>query len=155
MMLRRGLVCLVFGVAVAVLPARAGWLDETFSREGAPLAFSFTYGGEVQAGAFSGRWETSRTSREVGHDVVQRTVSVSDSETGLRVRCEATAYGAFDAVEWTFRLVNDSDHETPILEDIRVGDFLWDGSVGRQCTVHYSEGSRALITDFQPMQQGA
>ena len=47
---------------------------------------------------------------------------------------------------------NNSDRETPILENIRVADFLWDKAAASECTLYYAEGSHERITDFQPMQ---
>ena len=147
------LVCFLLMFIVLTQMAWAGWLDERFAHGAAPLPFSFTYGGKTLEGGFPANWETRRASTEPEPRRLQHAIIGSDSETGLEVRCEATVYRDFDAVEWVFYLANDSDQETPVLEDIRVADFAWDGAPRSRYELYYAEGSHERITDFQPMQK--
>ncbi|MCX5771598.1 MAG: alpha-galactosidase [Candidatus Hydrogenedentes bacterium] len=126
---------------------------EDFLRAGAPLPFSFTYGGRTYAGTFPADWTAEHTSRKVDpsrrqHDYVWR-----DPSTGLEVRIEMTQYRKYDAAEWVIYLINTAHNETPIIENINVLDFSWAGGDGSPCDIYYAEGSHEKITDFQPMRK--
>ena len=146
-------VCFSLVLTVLTQTARAGWLDERFTHGSGPLPLSFTYDGKSYAGGFPAEWKAERASTEPEPRRLQQTIIASDSETGLEVRCEATIYRDFDAVEWVFYLANNSGQEPPIIEDIRVADFAWDGAGGSRYELYYAEGSHERITDFQPMQK--
>ena len=96
-------------------------------------------------------WTTERTRRELDSQREQLTLVHTDPRTGLVVRCEATVYRDFPAVEWVVSFENSGPADTPVLEDLQALHMM----LGTQddvgpCTLHYAEGSHAQITDFQP-----
>lgn len=137
---------IVAGLALTRLAA-AG---QDFFQAGEALPFSFVYEGRAYSGKFPENWAGERRAKGLDGGCSQETFVWRDAETGLEVRCEAVAYEDFGATEWVLYLSNASDNETPVIEEIRVADFEWDGGVA-PFTLYYAEGSHEKITDFQPM----
>jgi alpha-galactosidase len=98
-------------------------------------------------------WEKKASVESENAQRTQHILIWQDAETGLEVRYEVTCFADYDAAEWVLYFTNNSDRETPILENIRVADFLWDKAAAAECTLYYAEGSHERITDFQPMQK--
>lgn len=146
-------VCYALVLLTAGPVASAGGLTDRFVQGRDDLPFSFTYGGKNIAGVFPVDWRADWQSSEAGAQKVHRTATWTDPKTGLEVRCEADVYADFDAVEWVLHLTNNSEKETPIIEDICAGDFTWESGAPSHCELYYAEGSHEKITDFQPMQR--
>jgi alpha-galactosidase len=135
-------------VCLASTSTCAADLDALFNEDTAP--FSLTYGDETHSGSVPAAWTTSHSTTDLPEDRQQQTTQWTDPATGLEVRLEATRYADFDAIEWVLHLTNNGTTDTPILENIRVADYLWKDAGAAPVTLHHAEGSHAIITDFQP-----
>lgn len=123
------------------------------SAAAADLPFSFRYGQQTSAewlGTCSRRYE----SRPLDANRTEHTVAFNDPATGLELRCVATAYHDFPAVEWLLYFKNGGAANTPVLSDIQALDTVvapesvpW----GTQFTLHHSRGALASPEDFTPL----
>ncbi|MCP4639871.1 MAG: hypothetical protein GY851_05535 [bacterium] len=111
--------------------------------------FSFTYGG-ASSRTFLDTWEFSRASRQIDEKRTGHTLTYTDPDTGLVVRCEAVEYHGFPTVEWTLHFENTGDRDTPILSDIRAIDTeIHRGGAGGY-TLHHHKGDYCTADSFQP-----
>lgn len=69
--------------------------------------------------------------------------------TGLTVSFEKFRYDQVPIVEWTLYFTNESDCETPVIENIQALDIAMSVS-GRQPVLHHFTGSPTLSSDFEP-----
>ena len=129
----------------------AAWVQSTLgSSSAANLPFSFQYGGKPSS-TLTISWKREVTERKLGSGRVERTISLIDPATELEVRCVATQFEDFPAVEWVLTFRNRGTVDTPILADVQALDSRFGpGSPGRSYRLYHAAGSRALITDFQP-----
>ncbi|HEY3324749.1 MAG TPA: alpha-galactosidase [Planctomycetota bacterium] len=127
------------------------WLADLPLVETTPggLPFSFTYGGKSSAELLS-QWERKAESKKLDENRTQRTISWTDAQTGLLVRCVAIEYLDFPTVEWTLYFKNAGQADTPILENILALDV---GLSGKKNTIlHHHAGSQATPEDYRPLQ---
>ncbi|HPO12677.1 MAG TPA: alpha-galactosidase [Candidatus Hydrogenedentes bacterium] len=148
-----GLACFLFLSTALSQPSWAGCADDLFLPDTGRLPFSFTYDGKTYSGQFPAAWEKGCSSHKPVAQQQKQTFTWTDSDTGLTIKCDVIFYRDFDAVEWVLHLINNSTNETPLLENIHVADFPWDGVSATNCELHYAEGSHERITDFQPLQK--
>jgi alpha-galactosidase len=143
------------------------WLGDLPIIEGqapAPLdiepPFSFTYGGRDST-EFLKTWRLDRASRQLDEQRTEHTLTYSDPETGLAVRCVSVEYHDFPTVEWTLYFRNDGTADTPIISDIQALDATWqrhpDDLYARyarqgEFALHHGTGSICAQTDYQPLQ---
>lgn len=123
--------------------------------DAAPL-FSFTYGGKSSAELLKS-WQCERASRRLDDRRTEHTITYTDPETGLAVRCCGVAYSDFPTVEWTLYFKNTGDKDTPILENILAIDTVLQqhggaGAAPAETIVHHHFGSCGKQTDYQPLQ---
>ncbi|MHB0999908.1 MAG: NPCBM/NEW2 domain-containing protein, partial [Armatimonadota bacterium] len=74
--------------------------------------FSFTYNGKPSSELLKS-WKLDRSSRKIDANRTERTITCTDPETGLVVRCVGIEYGDFPTVEWTVYLKNTGTSDTP------------------------------------------
>ncbi len=117
---------------------------------GAEAPYFFVYGGRSSAELLKG-WTVRRVEARLDGNRTQRTLTYTDSQTGLEVRCEAVEYGEYPAVEWVVWFKNTGTADTPLLEKVRAMDLeLFRGSSG-EVVVHHARGSNAEHRDFAPL----
>ncbi len=144
--------------AVEVLPREMeisqGWVRTRLDTSSATsVPFSFTYAGKSSFESLSS-WRTEQSVQELDALRTERTLSWSDSESGLTVRCVATVYRDFPAVEWVLYFRNRGDSDTPILENVRPLHAELSGARREgDYKLYYAAGSHAEITDFQPLER--
>ena len=125
------------------------------SADVADLPFSFRYGEQSSAallGACSRRHET----RALDANRTEHALVFSDAATGIEVRCVATEYHDFPAVEWLLNFKNGGTVNTPVLSDIQAVDTVVEPESapwGTQFTLHYSRGALASPGDFTPLKR--
>ncbi len=126
------------------------WVAEHFSDARPVPAFSFTYQG-ISSRDILNTWSFSKTCEKLDMQRIRWTLNYSDPRTGLSIRCEATEYQDYPAVEWVVYFSNTSEQDTAILENIQVLDapFLARTGTG-EFLLRYSRGCNQLITDFKP-----
>ena len=126
------------------MDAAREWFEHRFMRPledtDAPLPFSFTYGGDA---ARLQVWEREAEG--------EHTITLTDEQTGLRVRAEMRCFDDFPAVEWVLHLENTGDADTPIIADLRPLDPVC-SDLGPNTVLHWAQGSDCDIEDFAPRQ---
>jgi alpha-galactosidase len=81
------------------------------------LPFSFVYGGKSSAELLSS-WDRKEEKSKLNETRTQRTITWTDKQTGLVLRCVAVEYSDFPTIEWTLYFKNTGTQDTPILSDI-------------------------------------
>jgi alpha-galactosidase len=110
--------------------------------------FSFAYGGRPSDSLLPS-WRFGRTSRKLDANRVQDTLSWTDPETGLVVRCVAVAYRDFPTVEWTLTFRNAGTADAPIIENVQAIDAQID-SADSPSTLHHFTGTPVTPSDYAP-----
>ncbi|MDO8303364.1 MAG: alpha-galactosidase [Sedimentisphaerales bacterium] len=114
------------------------------------LPFSFVYGGQSSTELLK-KWQFKREDTAVDKNRIQQTLTYSDTNTLLTVRCVAVEYLDFPTVEWTVYFKNGGANDTPILEKICSLDMnLSREDKASEFVLHHYKGSQAEISDFQP-----
>jgi alpha-galactosidase len=110
--------------------------------------FSFVYGGRSSADLLPG-WKCEVKNSD--QDVAKRQLEITytDPDSGLVVRCVATVFKDFPAVEWVMHYKNTGSADSPILENVQALDApLF--SPGDP-TIHYAKGATCSMSDFMPL----
>ena len=132
-------------VWVGDLPLSGGQIDR-YTTE--PF-IAFTYGGRPSS-EFLASWPLERASRELDEARTEHTLTYTDPDTGLVVRCRGVAYGDFPTVEWTLYFENTGPEDTPILSDIQAVDTRFErGSTG-EFVLHRHTGDLCTADSFEP-----
>jgi alpha-galactosidase len=102
------------------------WVEQVFSEDpAAPLPFSFVYGGRNSA-EITATWPRKVTQRELGNNKLERTLTLTDPQTGLEVKAVAIIYTDTPGVDWTLYVTNTGAVDTPILEQVKAIDLAVD-----------------------------
>ncbi len=112
--------------------------------------FSFTLDGKSSA-EFLKNWKVSRSTRNVSPGKVEHTTRYTDETTGLQTTCIAIVYRDFPTVEWTVYLKNTGTSDSPMIENLQALDARWEGSGGKDFTLHHALGTFVAAKDFQPL----
>ncbi|MBN2308302.1 MAG: NPCBM/NEW2 domain-containing protein [Candidatus Hydrogenedentes bacterium] len=112
--------------------------------------FSFTYGDRPSAD-FLASWKLERASRALDDARTAHTLTYTDPDTGLKVRCEGVQYQAFPTVEWTLYFENTGTADTPILADIRSCDLQFERADGAEFVLHHHKGDHHDIYSYAPV----
>jgi alpha-galactosidase len=117
------------------------------------LPFSFVYNGKPSSELLK-TWRLERSSRELGtgKKATERTLTWTDPQTGLQIRCVAVEYYDFPTVEWTLYFKNTGTMDTPILEQIQALDVQLDHGVSGEFLLHHNVGSPANGNDYGPLE---
>ena len=113
-----------------------------------PTPFSFNYDGKPAA---LGHWKRQRTTRKLDSQRTLDTITYTDPQTNLVVRCVAVEYNDYPTVEWMLYFENAGTTDTPILDSIQALDTQFQNSGGGEFVLHHAVGSTAVPNDFQPM----
>lgn len=114
--------------------------------------FSFIYDGKPSTDLLHS-WHVARTSRQIDHARIERTLTYTDPRTGLSVRCVGIQYSDFPTVEWTVYFKNTGTTDTPILEDIQAIDLTLVRSGDGEFVLRRTKGDTCAIDSFQPLEQ--
>jgi alpha-galactosidase len=130
------------------------WAEKAFAadvREG-NLPFSFVYGGRDSA-EFIANWKAKVTDKKRAGGL-QRTLTLSDPETGLEVTAEVTAFADTPGVHWTLFFTNRGKEDTPVIEQVRALDVAVKTSAEKVVTLHRMHGTTSMwrftYKDFMP-----
>ena len=131
--------------------------EDVFSEKA--TAFSFVYDG-ISSTNLLKTWTTKTSSRNLDGNRVEHTLTYTDPQTGLEVRCEGIRYSREDAAEWTVFFTQRGTQDSKIIESVRAVDGLIDarafgGSGGDRgishgCPVRYYLGTQYTYNDFEP-----
>jgi alpha-galactosidase len=112
--------------------------------------FSFFYGGKTSTELLS-HWQVTRQSRALDDGRLEHTLTHTDPETKLIVRCVAIEYRDYPTVEWTVYFRNAGEADTPILSDIRALDIEIDRGPGVEFVLHHQRGDMCTPDSYQPL----
>jgi alpha-galactosidase len=130
------------------------WLaDLPFAEESAAggVPFSFLYGGRTSAELLP-LWERKEDTTTLDEARTQRTITWTDKQSGLVLRCVAVEYAKFPTVEWTLYFKNTGAQDTPILSDILALDTGFRRGPQGEFLLHHHAGSTATMDDYRPHQ---
>ena len=131
----------------------AVWLDEmpSYQQSDCGVPFSFLYGGRHSSELLT-KWKRTVTSESIGAGRQRRTLTLTDPETGLEVRAEATVYLDTPCVEWTLYFTNKGQKDTPILENIKAIDATVAMGVSQGLKLLRLVGSPCRVDDWLPLE---
>jgi alpha-galactosidase len=126
---------------------------EGFERGPATAAppFAFTYAGKASTDLLPA-WELKRNARKLDDHRTARTLTYTDPQTGLVLRCEAIEYQDFPVVEWTLYFRNSGSTDTPVLENILPLDIRIERGKDAEFLLHHNVGSPADGSDYGPLE---
>ena len=79
----------------------------------------------------------------------QLSLRCHDAASGLTCRIEAWQFDDFPALEWIAHFTNDSDRDSPLIEDVRALDLVWPAPAPAR--LHAAKGSDEQPDDFIPV----
>lgn len=130
------------------------WLADLPFVDEAPetgVPFSFQYDGKPSSG-FLPTWERNETTATLDAARTQRTITWTDPQTGLVLRCVSVEYADFPTVEWTLHFKNAGDHDTPVLSEILALDAGFGRGGQGDYLLHHWAGSTATMDDYRPLE---
>ena len=130
------------------------WIALNLGRDASVPPFSFKYGDRTSSD-FLKDCDTEYASEELDECRTRRTLTYTDSHTGLQVRCVAVEYDDFPVVEWTLYFKNTGTSDIPILSDIQALDIgLNFGAEENEDRVvlHHFAGGFAEPSAYRPFQ---
>jgi len=113
--------------------------------------FSFTYGGKPSAELLAG-WKLDRNARGLDRGRTEHTLTWTDPETGLVVRCVAVEYHDFPTVEWTLHFQNAGATDTPILENVQAMDVRLARGPACEFLLHHLRGDSCTPDSYEPLE---
>ena len=127
------------------------WMSGKVSESGAP-PFSFDYNG-VNSSEFLGNWDFTVNETTLDETRTLQTVTYTEVQTGLEVRCEVTLFADHPAVEWVLKFRNAGERDTPIIANIQALDTVLHDEADN-FKLHYTSGPKEGIAagsaDFGP-----
>ncbi|MDR3689437.1 MAG: alpha-galactosidase [Fimbriimonas sp.] len=153
------LIAILLMVSTALSAATSGrneadsrrWTNVKFEPVGANMPFSFRYGGQTFA-ALADHWKGHSEFKHIDSRRTSHTVTWSDPDSGLRVKCVAVEYSDFPAVEWTVYLKNEGTDDTKIVEDLQALDRDFERSGTHEFLLRHNVGSPASKSDYAPLE---
>jgi alpha-galactosidase len=112
------------------------------------LPFSFKYDGKDSSQFLSTWHQAQETVPSEGGQLHRYTFS--DPATDLKVVAEVRTFTGYDALDWVLTFTNESNADTPIIENIEPLNWTITPPAGN-CIVHHARGSDAKPTDFEPL----
>ena len=130
------------------------WAEQAFSdRAGADPPFSFTYGGRPSS-EFLRTWKREASEARIDETRLRRTLTLTDPDTGLEVRAEATIYTDTPGVDWTLDFTHRGGKDTPILEQVRAADVpVAVAKADAAVVLHRLNGGPCRVDDWMPFDQ--
>ena len=111
--------------------------------------FSFKYG-ERPSSEFLGQWKLERQSQKLDEQRDQHTLTWTDSQSGLCVRCVGVQYHDYPTVEWTVYFKNTGTADSPIIEDIQAIDTTFSSGAQGDCILRHHTGDLCTPDSYQP-----
>jgi len=117
------------------------------------IPFSFIYDGKPSSGLLP-QWEQKRKTQTLPGNRERRVLTYCDRRSGLEIIDEITLYNSLQAVDWVVRFRNTSSVDTPILENLRALDLVFQPSGTGDILLHQASGSvmSHLAEDFLPLE---
>ncbi|MCL5097328.1 MAG: alpha-galactosidase [Candidatus Omnitrophica bacterium] len=126
------------------------WVESSFLADRPVAPFSFVYGG-LSSSELLKSWQVRHSKSSLDQNRTRHTLTYTDSQSGLEVKCEAIEYGQYPAVEWVITFKNTGTRNTPILEKVRALDAPLIEFSQSPVVIHHARGSNAEYRDFEPL----
>ena len=133
------------------MAAAQKWFAARFTAETPDPPFCFTYGGQASSELLK-TWRLERARRSLDDHRSECTLTYSDPQTGLVVRCVAVQWKDFPTVEWTLFFKNSGSSDTPILENIQATDVTFQRPDAAEFVLHYNRGDICAPNSFEPLE---
>jgi alpha-galactosidase len=140
---------------VVLADGRELWLGDLplLNKEREPYSaappFAFTYGGRASS-EFLGQWKLDRETRKLDDQREQHTLTWTDPQSGLRVRCVGVQYHDYPTVEWTAYFKNTGAADSPIIENIQAIDTTFSSGAQGDCILRHHTGDLCTADSYQP-----
>jgi alpha-galactosidase len=133
------------------LAQKAEWVRENLlsTRAGAPLPFSFTLDGKP-SGNLLRSWPRAIKETKLDDPRTQRSLTWTDPQSGLEVRCDAVEYADFPTVEWTLHLRNTGAKPTPLIAGIQALDVQVERERAAEFVLHHHTGDNCTARSYEP-----
>ncbi len=129
------------------LPTLAGSLRKPYDTE---PPFSFIYHGQPSAELLK-KWPIQRESHELDAQRIERTLTYTDPDSPLTVRCVSIEYRDFPTLEWTVYFKNTGAADSAILSNVRALDARLERSGQGEFVLHHQKGTFVRADDFEPL----
>ena len=113
--------------------------------------FSFVYAGQPSSQCLDS-WNRSWGETYLDADRTQHTLTYTDPQTGLVVRCDAVKWENYPIVEWTLYFKNEGATDTPLIESIQALDVTFERGPDGEYLLHHHRGDDCSINSFAPLQ---
>jgi len=127
------------------------WIVEHLRDDPAAVPFSFTFGGRPSTELLK-RWPLKQGTSKLDEWRTRHTLTFTDPQSKVEVRCEAIEYLDFPTVEWTLYFRNTSTADSPIFENIQALDAAWERDSEDEFLLHHAVGSPANGSDYGPLE---
>lgn len=131
------------------------WLDEMRMMDGGRRPYSpepilsFVYDGQPSS-AILGNWSLARDTKVLDANRTQHTLTYTDPQLNLTVRCEGVVWKDYPTVEWTAYFKNEGAADTPIIEAIQAIDTGFQGNTQGDFLLHHFTGDKCTMDSFAP-----
>ena len=125
------------------------WVQEHLMDAKAKLPFSFVYDGKASE-ALLAEWTKKVGEKKLDNNRTERTLTYTDTKTGIELRCQVIEYADYPAVEWVVYFKNGGARDTPIIENVQALDISLTREGEGEFVLHHAKGSDSRMDDFQP-----
>jgi len=116
------------------------------------LPFAFVYAGRPSDDLLS-VWPRKADTKNLDQRRTRHTLTWTDPQTGLEVRCVAVEYSDFPVVEWTVYLRNAGKEDTPILESVQALDARIERAQDGEFVLHHYRGDTCKADLYEPLER--
>lgn len=133
------------------MPQEDQWTRSHLLEPQAQTPFSFVYGDQPSEQLLA-KWPRTHAIRTLDAARTEHSLTWTDPQTALAVRCVAVEYSDFPAIEWTVHFQNTGQQNTPILESIEGLDVRWQRAADGEFVLHGIKGDWCTRDSFEPYQ---
>ncbi len=126
------------------------WTEKMFTKSSQYVPFWFNYK-ETPASInikFT-TWNQTSTSQQLDENRVKWVRTFTDPNTGLQVRCEATQYLDYPAVEWVTYLTNTGSSVSWHISNVLPANFVFESNDATECNIYYSYGIMDIVAPWE------
>jgi len=151
----------VFGAVLILLQASAvesrpeemaiakDWINTNLEPNAPVPPFTFSYGSQ-SSNEFLRGWRCGTRDRKLNENRSARTLTFTDPNTGLQLKCESVEYNDFPTIEWTLYFKNTGSQDTPVISNIRAVNTIFTRPDTGEFVLHRHAGSQATSDDYRP-----
>lgn len=126
------------------------WVKKVFAKEKIP-PFSFVYNGK-SSDTFITKWiYNAELVKSTNPKIDEYIFTYSDKKSCLIAKCFVSVYNEFQAVEWVLRFINNSNQNTPVIEQVNVVNQIFSYNNAGTFILHHAKGCTSERSDFMPL----